>query len=437
MKTYQNYNQQQMSLIPQTFGDWLSPDHIARYINDIIDEIDISEIQKVYETELRGYPPYHPRMMLKILIYGYCTGVSSSRKLAQKCEDEVAFRYLTGNRFPKFRAIANFRLRHLDAFQKIFLEVLAICAESDILKVGHVSLDGTKIKANASKHKAMSYERMQAEEERLVQEIATMTVEAEQVDQAEDKLYGKNKRGDELPKALRGSEKRLAAIRKAKKELEKRAAKERKKKNKDKDDNPPPTPQGKDQYNFTDPESRIMPASDDKKCFIQGYNVQVVVDAQSQIIVATHLCNQPNDKQQLQEVVPLVRANLGKNPDELSADAGYFSEDNINYLREEKIAPFIPPDRQKHGTSYKSPRGPMPKNMTVAEEMRRFLSTKRGRMKYALRKITVEPVFGQIKNCMGFRQFSLRGLTKCEGEWYLVCLCHDLLKLCRFRMNEA
>ena len=436
MKTYQTYNQQQMSLIPQTFGDWLSPDHIARFINDVIDEIDITEIQQVYETELRGYPPYHPRMMLKILVYGYCTGVRSSRKLAQKCEDEVAFRYLTGNRFPKFRAIANFRNRHLAAFQKLFIDILTICYQSDIVEVGHVSLDGTKIKANASKHKAMSYERMQSEEERLVQEIAEMTAEAEQIDQTEDKLYGKNKRGDEIPKALRRPEGRLAAIRKAKAELEKRAAKERKKKEKDKDDDGPPKPEGKDQYNFTDPESRIMPASDDKKCFIQAYNGQLVVDSQNQIIIAAHLCNQPNDKQQLQKVVPLIQTNLNKKPDGLSADAGYFSEDNINYLREqEKIAPYIPPDRQKHGASFKSPRGPIPKNMTIADAMRRFLSTKRGRMQYALRKITVEPVFGQIKSCMDFRQFSLRGLTKCEGEWNLVCTCHNLLKLYRFRTN--
>lgn len=315
MKTYQTYNQQQMSLIPQTFSDWLDPDHVVRFINDIIDEIDIDEIQKVYEAELRGYPPYHPRMMLKILIYGYCTGVRSSRKLAQKCEDEVAFRYLTGNRFPKFRAIAKFRVRHVAAFQKIFLEILTICQEAEIVQVGHVSLDGTKIKANASKHKAMSYERMQSEEERLIQQIAKMSDEAEKIDQAEDKLYGKNKRGDELPKALRGKENRLAAIRKAKKEIEKRAAtKERKQKGKDNDDNQPSNPQGKDQYNFTDPESRIMPSSDDKKCFIQAYNAQLVVDSQSQIIVANSLCDQANDKQQLQKVVPLIQKNLNKKP---------------------------------------------------------------------------------------------------------------------------
>lgn len=313
------------------------------------------------------------------------------------------------------------------------MEVLTICRQSDIVKVGHVSLDGTKIKANASKHKAMSYERMQTEEERLSREIAEMTAEEEQVDQAEDKLYGKNKRGDGIPKALRRPEGRLAAIRKAKAELEKRAAKEHQKKGKDKDDDQPPKPQGKDQYNFTDPESRIMPASDDKKSFIQAYNAQLAVDSQNQIIVAAHLCNQPNDKQQLQEVVPLIQANLNKKPDGLSADAGYFSEDNINYLREqEKIAPYIPPDRQKHGNPFKSPRGPIPKNITVADSMRRFLSTKRGRRQYALRKITVEPVFGQIKK---FRQFSHRGLTKCQGEWNLVCLCHNLLKLYRFRMS--
>jgi transposase len=408
---------------------------MALFINDIIEEIDIGEVQRVYETELRGYPPYHPQMMLKILIYGYCTGVRSSRKISKKCEDDVAFRYLAANNFPKFRAIADFRQRHLAAFQNIFVNVLIICNEAGLVKLSHVSLDGTKIKANASKHKAMSYERMQTEEERLAKEIENLVSEAQQIDEKEDKLYGKNKRGDEIPKELRRRENRLAKIRKAKTELEKRAAKERKK---DKDDGKPPLPKGKDQYNFTDPESRIMPGSDDKKCFIQGYNAQLAVDSENQIIVANNLCNQPNDQNQLKEVVPKIEANLNQKPDELSADAGYFSEDHVIYLREdEKIAPYIPPDRQRHETPNKCPRGPIPKDMTIADGMRRFLSTKRGRARYALRKITVEPVFGQIKNCMGFRQFSLRGLAKCQGEWDLVCLCHNLLKMYRYGTRNA
>lgn len=415
--------------------DWLRPDHMARFISDVIEEIDINKIQIVYETELRGYPPYHPRMMLKILVYGYCTGVRSSRKLSQKCEDEVAFRFLAANNFPKFRAIADFRQRHLAAFQKLFVDVLVLCREAGLVKLGHVSLDGTKIKANASKHKAMSYERMQPEEDKLSQEIAALVIEAEQIDKSEDKLYGKNKRGDEIPKDLRRKEDRLQKIRKAKTALEERAAKEKKKKN---DDDPPPTPGEKDQYNFTDPESRIMPASDDKKSFIQGYNAQLVVDSKKQIIVANNLCNQTNDQKQLKEVVPQIKRNLNRYPDELSADAGYFSENNIYYLREEeKIAPYIPPDRQRHGIQTKNPRGPMPANMSTADGMRRFLSTRRGRKQYALRKITVEPVNGQIKNCMGFRQFSLRGINKCQGELDLVCLCHNLLKLYRFRTSPA
>lgn len=435
MKTYKTYNQDQMSLIPQRWEDCLSPNHVALFINDAVEEIDISKIQIVYETELRGYPPYHPLMMLKILIYGYCIGVRSSRKIAKKCEDDIAFRYLAGNNFPKFRAIADFRQRHIAAFKELFVQVLILCSEAGLVKLGHVSLDGTKIKANASKHKAMSYERMQSEEEKLSQEIAALIAEAEKIDASEDKLYGKNKRGDEIPKELRRREERLKKIRKAKTALEERAAKEKKKKN---DDDPPPTPSGKDQYNFTDPESRIMPASDDKKSFIQGYNVQLAVDSENQIIVANHLCNQSNDQKQLKEVVPQIKHNLNRNPNELSADAGYFSENNIDYLRnEEKIAPYIPPDRQKHGMHVKSPRGPIPKNMSMADGMRRFLSTKRGRKQYALRKVTVEPVNGQIKNCMGFRQFSLRGIQKCQGELDLVSLCHNLLKLYRFRTNPA
>lgn len=374
MKTYRTYNQDQMSLIPQTFEDLLRPDHVALFINDVIDELDISEIEYVYQTELRGYPPYHPRMMLKILIYGYCTGVRSSRKLSQKCEDEIAFRFLTANNFPKFRAIANFRERHLKAFHKLFIEVLTICSDSGLVKLGHVSLDGTKIKANASKHKAMSYERMQKEMETLNQEITALITEAEQIDQAEDKKYGKNKRGDEIPKSLRRKEDRLKKIRKAKAALEERVAKEKKKKDDKDDDDPPPTPGAKDQYNFTDPESRIMPASDDKKCFIQGYNAQAAVGSKQRIIVANHLCNQTNDKRQLKEVVPQIEINLNQKPDRLTADAGYFSEENINYLRNDaKIVPYIPPDSQKHGTPYQSPHGPIPLNQSIADGMRRFL----------------------------------------------------------------
>lgn len=438
MKTYKTYNQNQLSLIPQKWEDCLPLDHLALLINDVIEEIDISEIQKVYETELRGYPPYHPKMMLKILIYGYCTGVRSSRKISLKCEEEIAFRYLAAGNFPKFRAICDFRQRHLAAFQKLFVDVLFLCQEAGLVKLGHVSLDGTKIKANASKHKAMSYERMQTEEEKLAQEIAALIAEAQQIDEKEDKLYGKNKRGDSIPKDLRRREDRLAKIRKAKAALEKRVAKEYKK-NKDKDDDgQPPLPKGKDQYNFTDSESRIMPSSNDKKSFIQGYNAQLAVDSKSQIIVANNLCNQANDQKQLKEVVPKIEANLNRKPEQLSADAGYFSEAHIIYLREdEKIAPFIPPDHQKHGARPKSPRDPAPKNMTIADEMRRFLNTKRGRQQYALRKITVEPVFGQIKHCMGFRQFSLRGLDKCQGEWNLICLCHNLLKMYRYRVSNA
>ena len=435
MKTYKTYNQDQMNLIPQSWEDCLRPNHMALIVNDIIEEIDINEIQQAYEAELRGFPPYHPKMMLKILIYGYCIGVRSSRKISKRCEDDIGFRYLSGNNFPKFRAIADFRQRHLAAFHKLFVNVLVLCRETGLVKLGHVSLDGTKFKANASKHKAMSYERMQQEEAKLSQEIAAMIAEAERIDKSEDKQYGKNKRGDEIPKDLQRKDARLIKIRKAKAALEERAAKEKKKKN---DDDPPPTPGGKDQYNFTDPESRIMPASDDKKSFIQGYNAQLVVDSKNQIIVANNLCAHPNDQKQLKVVVPQIKRNLGRNPDELSADAGYFSENSIDYLRdEEKIAPYIPPDRQRHGVQVKSPRGPLPENMSVADSMRRFLSTKRGRKQYALRKITVEPVNGQIKNCMGFRQFSLRGLNNCQGEFDLVCLCHNILKLYRYRANPT
>lgn len=367
--------------------------------------------------------------MLKILVYGYCVGVRSSRKIARRVEEDVAFRFLAGGNMPRFRSIAEFRQRHLRAFRSVFLQVLLMCKESGLVKMGHVSLDGTKVKANASKHKAMSYGRMESEEKRLTKEIEEMLREAAKIDEIEDRRLGRDKRGDELPEELAHRETRLQRIKAAKEALERRAQAEAEAENEagGVDESPKSVePKPTAQINFTDADSRIMV---DKKTFVQAYNAQAAVDSKSQVIVANDVTNQSNDKQQVKPMVSAIRANLDVVPDHLSADTGYFSKNNVEWLIKEKIAPYIPPKKQKHNQPRVSPRGPITPDMTVAQLMERKLRTKRGQEFYKKRKTIVEPVFGQIKEAMGFRQFLLRGLAKVKAEWDLVCLCHNLKKL--------
>ena len=431
-KTYRPYNPKQMMLLPPSLDEWLPQDHMARFIDESIDELDISEIQRVYEQELRGYPPYHPRMMLKILIYGYCTGVRSSRKLAKKCVEDVAFRYLAANNFPDFRTISDFRQRHLASFKALFLEVLLLCRQAGIGNLGKVSLDGSKIKANASKHKAMSYGRMKSEEERLMQEIEKLIAQAQRADCEDDEKYGKDKTGDEVPEELKYKESRLKKIREAKAALEKKAAEKKKI-----GDSDPPKPDDTDQHNFTDPESGIMPSSSEKKSFVQAYNAQIAVN-EHQVILANGLSAETSDCKQLPGMIAKIRSNNGGLPEDLLADAGYFSNKNVLFAREFlKINAIIPPDKQKHGSPPKGPATEPGPKASPAEMMRWLLKTEQGRALYATRKITVEPVFGQIKRCMGFSQFSLRGIAKTSGEWDLVCLCHNLRKLFTHRLSQA
>ena len=428
-KVYKDYEQNQMLLLPPSLRDWLPEGHLAFFISDTVDQLDISAIQNEYEKELRGYPPYHPRMMLKILVYGYCVGVRSSRKIARRVEEDVAFRFLAGGNMPRFRSIAEFRQRHLRAFRSVFLQVLLMCKEGGLVKMGHVSLDGTKVKASASKHKAMSYGRMESEEKRLTKEIEEMLREAAKIDEIEDRRLGRDKRGDELPEELAHRETRLQRIKAAKEALERRAQAEAEAENEagGVDESPKSVePKPTAQINFTDADSRIMV---DKKTFVQAYNAQAAVDSKSQVIVANDVTNQSNDKQQVKPMVSAIRANLDVVPDHLSADTGYFSKNNVEWLIKEKIAPYIPPKKQKHNQPRVSPRGPITPDMTVAQLMERKLRTKRGQEFYKKRKTIVEPVFGQIKEAMGFRQFLLRGLAKVKAEWDLVCLCHNLKKL--------
>jgi transposase len=446
-KTYREYDHDQMFLLPPSLKDWIPTDHLAYFVSDLVDLLDLSQISSVYEKEARGYPPYNPRMMVKVLVYAYCIGVPSSRKIAKMLEENVPFRVLSANNTPDFRTLSDFRKRHLDALKGLFVQVLKLCQKAGLVKLGHVALDGTKVKANASKHKAMSYGRMNAEEERLQKEIDAILKLAEDTDAGEDVQFGPDFRGDELPDELRRRTSRLEKIRQAKAALEEEARSkaelaeaERQSENKsacashrnrdgDKPAEADPVPPDKAQRNFTDPESRIMPAPG--KSFVQGYNCQAAVDAKSQVIVAEDVTQETNDKKQLQPMLELVESNAGRKPKIVSADSGYFSESNVLYAQGKGVDPYIPPDKQKHIERLKTcaPRGRIPKGLSVNELMRRKLRTKKGRRIYGKRKEVPEPVFGQVKQGRGFRQFLLRGLRKVRCEWSLICTTNNLLKL--------
>jgi transposase len=434
-KGFRPYEPDQMLLMPVALQEWLPSDHLAYFISDVVDHLDLSDIMSCYQGEERGYPPYHPHMMVKVLLYAYCIGVPSSRKIEKRLHEDIAFRVLAANNTPNFRTISDFRKDHLEDLAALFLQVLKICQQAGLVKLGHVSLDGTKVSANASKHKAMSYGRMKAEEERLEAEVRELLRDARETDEEEDRLYGKDTRGDEIPKELTFRESRLKKIREAKEALEAEARREAEAARAE-GKRHPGVPEDKTQRNFTDPESRIMPGPGGKE-FLQGYNAQVAVDSAHQIIVAAEVINQPTDRRQAVPMMERVRDSFGKLPEELSADAGYYSSQVTQSLSSMGVEPFIPPDKVRHDVFLSpAPRGRIPKALSATDRMRRKLRTQRGRKSYGLRMKTVEPVLGQIKHCRGFRQFRLRGLEKVRGEWGLICIGHNLLKLFRLREPE-
>lgn len=427
-KTFRPYEPNQDFLMPASMREWLPANHLAYFISDMVDQLDLSSIMKRYAIEERGYPPYHPGMMVKVLLYAYCIGVPSSRKIEKRLCEDIAFRVLAANNTPDFRTISDFRKDHLKALAGMFLQVLKLCQKAGLVKLGHVALDGTKIKANASKNKAMSYKRMKEEEARLKAEVAELMQKAEAVDGEEDCRYGKDKRGDELPKELSFREARLKKIREAKAALEEEAKREAEiaavsnKKHSG-------VPDDKAQRNFTDPESRIMPAPGGKH-FIQAYNAQAAVDSAHQVIVAAEVTNKPTDRGQSEPMMEVVKENTGKLPRQMSADAGYFSSDAVKNLSTQGIDVYMPPDRMGHRLTLPSaPRGRIPKTLSIVDRMRRKLRTKKGKERYGLRKELPEPVFGQIKQARGFRQFLLRGENKADSEWKIICAGHNLLKL--------
>ena len=430
-KTFRPYDPDQQLLLPAALQEWLPEGHLAYFISDVVDQLDLSAITARYQGEDRGGPPYHPKMMVKVLLYGYCTGVASSRRMAQLLHEDIAFRVVAANNTPDFRTISDFRKDHLEALAGLFSQVLELCQRAGLVKLGHVALDGTKVRANASKHQAMSYGRMKEKEEQLAAEVADLLRQAAEVDDAEDRQYGRDRRGDELPEELSFREGRLRKIREAKAalEAEARAASEQAEAG---GKNHPGTPDDKAQRNFTDPDSKIMPGPGGRD-FQQSYNCQAVVDHEHQVIIAARATTRASDKQQAVTMVKEAIGNVGTVPREVSADAGYYSAKAVEELQALGVDPFIAPEKTRHGQAMRpAPRGRIPNNLSPRDRMRRKLRTKRGRARYALRMGTVEPVFGQIKQGRGFRQFLLRGLEKVSSEWLLICTGHNLLKLFRY-----
>jgi transposase len=424
-KTYRPYVPEQDLLLPPSLRDWLPEDHLAYFVSDLVDQLDLSAITRVYEDEDRGFPPYHPVMMTKVVVYAYCVGVFASRRIQRRLVEDVAFRVLAAGNAPDFRTIADFRKIHLTALRGLFEQVLRLARDLGLVRMGRVALDGTKVKASASKHKAMSYGRMREKQQQLRAEVQALLDQADAADAADDARYGADRRGDDLPAELQRREERLRRIREAKRALEARASEEAAAEGQPSE---PATPDPKVQYNFTDPESRIMHSPDG---FVQAYNGQVAVD-EFQLIVGQAVTQATNDKQQLVPMIATIVAQSGATPTQLLADAGYCSDENLAALESSPIDAYISTRKQKHGDRPgPCPRGPLPQTATRTDRMARKLHTKAGATAYAARKGIVEPVIGQIKHARGFRQFLLRGFEKVQGEWSLVCATHNILKLYR------
>jgi transposase len=503
--------------------EWLPANHLVFFLLDLAAELDLSAIYAVYEArDPRGVKAYEPRMMVVLLLYAYCVGIPSSRRIERACWEDAAFRVLTGNQQPDHSRISDFRLVHLDALAGLFVQVLRLCQKAGLVSLGNVALDGTKVKANASKHKAMSHERMLKTEAQLEAEIAALLRKAELIDAQEDTRYGKGKRGDELPKELQLRQDRLDVLRKAKAELEAEAAADHARRreqqaraaeeqaaeaaaqaadaesaaaaedkgNSDTESeaaaqalakeaqqaerrakaargraelarrlaidkaqaaglsspdplssvdplampsrNLPTTaagdPKANAQRNFTDPDSHILKGGDG---WIQGYNCQAAVDGDHQIIVAVGVSNQAADQHHLLPMVERIVANTGQLPEKLIADAGYCSTSNIEASEQRGLDAYLSTSRQSHGKRPRPSRGPAPRDLDARGRMDRKLRSKAGQAIYALRKIIVEPVFGQIKGARGLDRFLLRGLEKVDGEWTLMAITHNIGKLHR------
>jgi transposase len=438
---YREYNPEQPFLLPPSPRDWLPDNHLAYFISDTLDQLDLRLLHRRYEGDGRRNQPYHPEMMLKLLVYAYATGVFSSRQIARKIDEDVALRVLAAGNRPDFRTINSFRSEQLEIFKKLFVEVVQLARRTGLLKLGTVALDGTKLKANASKHKAMSYERMQQQEARLEQEILELIDRAEQIDAAEDEIYGPDATGDEVPEQLRRRESRIAKIREAKAALEaEQAAADRAQGRRPDDDRVAGgerpqggqskykrefgVPQPKAQRNFTDPESRIMKTG---QGFEQCYNAQAVVEQGAQLIVATTVGANAADNGYLSKLLDEIKNNTGRKPRRVLADAGYKGEQNFEEIERRKIQGYVALGREtnKGGETQTKAGG------EATARMRKRLLDPRGRARYRKRKALVEPAFGWVKRVLGFREFSMRGLEKAQGEWNLVTAALNLRRMAR------
>ena len=439
-KSFRAWDVDQTWLLPPSHHEFVPSGHLAHFVRDTVREgLDLSAIVGAY-TARQGQPPYHPGMLVALLLYGYSRGLYSSRQLARACEERVDVMAVTGLNRPDFRTISDFRKRHLAALSDLFVQVLRLCRAAELVGLGHVAVDGTKLRANASRHKAMSYQHMLRQEAKLAAEVQSWLERAEAADAAEDAEHGPERRGDEMPAWMADKQRRLARIRAAKAQLEAEAKAGAAALDSDgpgpsagmqqrgaRKQAPAGQPPDRAQRNFTDPDSRIMPSGGG---FIAGYNGQIAVDAGHQVIVAHRLVTSPADYAALVPLVDQTRANLGRKPREVSADTGFASEANLAAMAERRIAAYLAPGRIRHGeTDPAAGRGlkHKPRMQAMAATIRRAGR----RSRYRLRKQVVEPVFGQIKQARGFRQFLLRGLDKVRAEWAMVCTVHNLLKLHR------
>jgi transposase len=454
-KRFRDCNLDQILLLPLSLHDWLPESHLARFIADIMKELDISPLYAEHQGDGRGQACYDPLMMTRLLLYGYAVGVTSSRRIERATHDDLAFRYLAANQHPDHSAIAAFRHEHMPVLADIFLQALRLCEKAGLVKLGNVAIDGTKILANASTRRSVPYEKLKEREAYWKKLVDDLLAAAEQTDTQEDLRYGPGQQADPLPPNLADAQKRLETIRRAKLKLEQEAQEEleelqrqapprprgRPRKDAPTEGPTPPSQRAKKQahrarqraasptrqHNFVDPDSRVMPDSRHKKSFVQAYNAQAAVDAHAQVIVAAEITQQTNDRQQLVPMTQAVQKNMGKDPEAILADAGYWVDDSLRDPLFKNILVLVAPDSQRSGAgkplSDKSP------NTEQAQRMRELLATEDGQRRYALRKTTVEPVFGQIKEWRDTRRFRLRGLDLVSGEWKLICATHNLCKL--------
>jgi transposase len=428
---FRRYDPHQNLILPPSLNDWLPEGHLARFIGEIVDDkIDLTPFTEGYDNSTGGRLAFHPALLLKLWLYGYCVGTPTSRKVARATFEDVAFRWLAADQHPTYSTLARFRERNLANFHTLFLQVLKLCEEADLIGGTRMALDGTKVKASASKHKAMSHEKMLEKEKQLDEELKKSIEEyfrkVAENDAEEDRRFGKGNNPYLGDPTIKSKKDRLEKIRKAEEAIAERERQKAKAVGRE-----PGPVDPKAQYNFTDPDSRIMPDGANRGSFVQAYNCQAMVDAKAQIIVAAEATQAPQDRQQLVPMTKLTIGNLGQVPGEIDVDGGYFGEDAIRELEGHGIKVYCPPERGRSAERAGCPRGRPPLKETFAQKMRRKVRSVKGRAHYRYRKFVVEPVFGQIKQGRGLRQFLLRGLGKVQGEWQLITLTHNLGKLHR------